>query len=637
MGFLELPHSADAWHTFISTYATERLDTARSALAELRDFDGSAAQWVERWNAGDCALDEAATLTELLAETHPEASIRALAEELGTEAKTLRVERLQDPLIAASLAALDRNGLEPEAAEVLRRLESDYRSEGALLDDAAREELAGINRRITELSNQFSEHIRGSVAAVELRPEQLEGLPQDFIDAHPVGDSGLVTITTDYPDLLPMLDMARDADARHALMLADRTRAYPQNLDVLRELLDLRHRKAQMLGYQDYPTYATASMMMPSGDGIGEFIDDIARTARPAGQRDVAQLLELVRRDKPEAKGLSPADSRYYIERLKAEAHGVDQQEVRSYLRYERVRDGILALMTELFGASFVRVDVPTWHPDVESYDVVEGSTVLGRIHLDMHPREGKFGHAACFELVPGIAGRALPESVLVCNFSRGLMSHDELETYLHEFGHLIHAIFSGHHPYAYTASFGDRWEWDFIEAPSQLLEEWAWDVAVLQRFAVNDAGEAIPASLVEAMNAARYTSEGLLTCRQLSYGALSYRLHRDHPHDIDALAAAVEAEYDVREPFPGSHDWASFGHLTDYSSNYYTYQWSLSICHDLLTGFNRANLLDPTPARRYRECILEPGATKASAQLVEDFLGRPLSSKAYQDWLATL
>lgn len=638
MTFLAMPTEAADWPEFLVTYCSPRLRAAHAGVETLRDFPTDDAQaWVDTWNTADIALDEVATLTELIAETHPDKAVRRTADGLLSEAKTFAMERFQERAVFEGLAKLDAGTLEPGAVEVVRRLDGDFRAQGAHLSEEERETLADLNRTITRLTNEFSEHVRDAMGSIKIRPEQLDGLPQDFIDSHPVDADGLVTITTEYPDLLPFSDMATDHEARLALIMADRNRAYPENEQVLRDLLAARHTKATMLGYPDYPTYATDAMMMPDGDSIGRFIDDVAAAARPAGERDVAALLEIAKQDHPEWTGISQADSRFYTEQLKAQRHGVDQHKVRSYLRYERVTQGILDLMTELFGAEYVKVDAPTWHPDVLSYDVVDDGVTIGRIHLDMHPREGKFGHAACFGLVPGIKDHTLPESVLVCNFSRGLLTHDELETYLHEFGHLVHGIFSGGHPYARTAHYGDRWEWDFIEAPSQLLEEWAWDATVLQRFATNDEGEPIPTELVDAMRAARYTAMGMLTCRQLVYGSISYRLHRDHPHDIDAAVAQIEREYDVRTPIEGTHDWASFGHLTEYASNYYTYQWSLSICRDLFTGFDASNLLNPEPARRYRRFILEPGATKHAAELVEDFLGRPYSTDAYRAWLASL
>ncbi|WP_084073589.1 M3 family metallopeptidase [Demequina sp. NBRC 110052] len=638
MPFLALPSETTAWPAFLTEHLGSRLTAARAAVEELRESAPTdPGTWIERWNVGDLALADVLELSSVIAEAHADKAVRTQADEISTEARTFALARFQDPHVYASLAALDTTALDAEAAEVVRRLLGDFEAQGAHLDAEAREELARIDARLTALSVEFSEHIRDSVGEIRIAPDRLGGLPQDYIDAHPAGEDGLVRVTTEYPDMLPFLDMADDHVARLELTLADRSRAYPENEPVLREMLELRHRKAVMLGFPDFPTYATDAMMMSDGAGIGAFLDEVAAAARPAGERDVARLLELARRDRPQLAAITAADSRYYIEKLKAEEHGVDSRAVRTYLSYPKVRDGILALMGHLFGVEFVAVEAVSWHDDVEVYDVRDSGETIGRIRLDMHPREGKFGHAACFGVVPGIAGVQLPESTLLCNFSRGLLTHDELETFLHEFGHLVHAIFSGHHRYVRTAGFGDRWEWDFIEAPSQLLEEWAWDARVLQRFATNEAGEPIPTELVDAMRAARDTCMGLLTCRQLVYGALSHRLHRDHPEDIDALYNAVEREFDVREPIPGTHDWASFGHLTDYSSNYYTYQWSLSICRDLFTAFDTDDLLDPAPARRYRERILAPGGTKPAAQLCEDFLGRPYSTAAYQEWLASL
>ncbi|WP_297081412.1 M3 family metallopeptidase [uncultured Demequina sp.] len=630
-----LPMPSEPWGEFVAAYVHERLSAAREALDGVRS--GPSGDAWDAWNDADVAVAHAHQLVESIAEVHPDAQVRHACVDLVHEVAAFRTARDGDPEL---FAALEGAPVPPgDEAPYLRTLVlRDFRLQGAHLDAETRQRLADIDRKLSAAETEFSENIREDVGRIRVTPEVLAGLPEDYVAAHPAGDDGLVEITTDYPDSGPFLAMASDRSAREALVRADYERAHPVNDEVLDRLLRLRDQKASLLGFEGWPDYATARMMMPDGAGIESFLADLDSAARPAGEADAAMLLERMREDHPDATAVTVADSRYYIETLKAERFGVDPHQVRRYLDYGRVRDGILALAGDLFDLSFEPVaDAPRWHEDVEAYDVLSGGHRIGRILLDMHPRAGKYGHMACFPVVTGIAGRHLPVSALVCNFPRGSMTFDDLETFLHEFGHLMHAILSGGGQWMRLAGLSEKGEWDFVEAPSQLLEEWAWDHAVLARFAVDEDGTPIPESLVDSLRASRHLARGLLTCRQLVYAQLSYQLHRDVPEDIAAFAAAIEERHDVRERLDDTHQYASFGHLTGYSACYYTYQWSLAIARDLFTGFNPADLLDAAAAHRYRDAVLVPGGSQPAGALVETFLGRPFSTEAYRAWLAEL
>jgi thimet oligopeptidase len=339
---------------------------------------------------------------------------------------------------------------------------------------------------------------------------------------------------------------------------------------------------------------------------------------------------------------VDPWDSAWLQERIKAEQYGFDSQAVRPYFEYGRVKDGILDLTSRLFGLTYRLVpDAPVWHPDVEAYDVMEGDALLGRVFLDMYPREGKYKHYAQFTLASGQAGRRLPEGVLVCNFPRpgttspALLEHGEVKTFLHEFGHLLHHVLGGRTRWA--AQSGVATEWDFVEAPSQMLEEWAWDPDVLAGFARHvDSGEPIPRDLVLRMRAADEYGKGLMVRQQMFYAATSLELHRRDPTSLDTTAVVAELQ-EAYTPFrhvEGTFFQESFGHLDGYSAIYYTYMWSLVIAKDLVGEFRKEGLMGSATARRYRRAILEPGGSKPAAALVKDFLGRPYAFDAYEAWL---
>ncbi|MDM7830069.1 M3 family metallopeptidase [Cellulomonas edaphi] len=629
----DFPVDATAWSAFLATSVDAGLETGRELIARLKDGSPrSTAEVLALWNDTDIAIGTASARAHLFAEVHPDAAVREAAEASAQAAEDLLTERGLDHELWQVVAATDDAGLDADAARVREHVLRDFRRAGVDRSPEERERLRALAQRCTEIGLEFSRNIRDGVRTVRLRPEQLAGLPDDFVAAHPAGDDGLVALTTEYPDMVPFRTYATDAEARLALTREYLQLAYPANEPLLAELLALRAQRAQLLGYADWPTYDTEPKMIGTGAAIAEFIERLdGLTAEPA-RRDVEQMLARFRQDDPSVQAVTSADNLYYDQVIRREDYDVDSQAVRQYFSYPAVRDGVLATIGTLFDLTFAPVHAPTWHDDVAVYDVTDSGERIGRIYLDMHPRAGKFNHAAQFSLTPGIAGHALPEGVLVCNFPTGLMEHDDVVTFFHEFGHLVHEILGGHQAWAMFT--GVATEWDFVEAPSQLLEEWAWDTGVLQSFAKNEAGEPIPADLVARMRRADTFARGAWTRRQLNFTALSYGLHADAPADLAAYTAAVDERFGPYAPIPGTHQYAGFGHLEGYGSAYYTYLWSLVIAKDLRSAFGD-DLMNPVVGRRYRDAILAPGGSADAADLVERFLGRPTAFEPFESWLA--
>ncbi|MGF3057052.1 M3 family metallopeptidase [Microbacterium sp. YY-01] len=626
------PTDSAGWLSFVTEHFDERLARVRSLAATLTDgAERSAGEALQVWN--DLQIDLHATMSQssALSEVHPDAAVRAAAEDRFAAAEALSNELMSDAALAGAFSSLDARGLDEEAARVLDHLLRDFRRGGAGLERAQREKAQQLAEKDTELSLAFSRNIREGRREITVDAGDLEGLPDDFLAEHPADAEGRVTLSTDATDFLPVISYAHNRQVRTALARARADLAWPANDAVLAELLQVRRERAQVLGYGNWCDYETEDRMATSSARVAEFLVEVDEASAAAAGAEYDLLLERLRRDVPDAESVTAADQQYLLTRMHEENFSVDAQQVRSYFDYDRVLAGVLRITGQLFDIVYEQVDVPTWHEDVRSYNVVRDGERIGRIHLDMHPREGKYNHAACFPIAPGITGRMLPEAALVCNFPRGLMEHDQVTTFFHEFGHLVHDILGGDQRWA--AFSGVATEWDFVEAPSQMLEEWAWDAEVLQTFAMNEQGQPIPADLVDKMRTADAFGRALLVRTQLGHARVSYHLHVDVPDD---LAAATQHWYDASTRvtrLPDTHSYAGFGHLTGYGSCYYTYQWSLVIARDLLTGFV-AGLMHPESAARYRREILEPGGSRDAADLVESFLGRPFTVDAYRTWL---
>jgi thimet oligopeptidase len=634
---LKLPASDTTWTHWLTENIDTGLATATGLLAQLKDgSDLSSAEVLELWNGADIALHNADSLASVFAEVHPDEAVRTLAEDRAQEISRISTDRSLDRDLYQAIAGTDESAGDAGARRLRERTLRDFRRSGVDRGEAVRARLREISERITVLDQDFGRAIRDDMRSIRIRPDQLAGLPQDFIDAHPAGADGLVTITTDSPDVMPFRAFAHDPDARLALTVEFLNRAWPQNDAVLKEMLDLRAELAGLLGYDNWPDYDAEVKMIGTGPAIIEFIDKITAASHDAAKRDYDVLLTRRQQDDPTATSLSRADSIYYEELVRREDFDVDAQEVRRYFDFPRVRTGLLDTTAALFGVEYrPRTDVPVWHEEVTAYDVLIAGEVRGRIYLDLHPRDGKFKHAAQFDLRVGVAGRQLPEGVLVCNLPRGLMEHQHVVTLFHEFGHLVHHVLGGKQHWARFS--GVATEWDFVEAPSQMLEEWAWDADILQSFAIDADGTPIPRELVARMRDAAEFGKGYIARTQMFYAALSYLLHRDRPDDLTAAVRELQAEYDMFEYLDGTHFHTSFGHLAGYTSAYYTYMWSLVIAKDMFSAFDRSNLLEPSVAQRYRDEVLVQGGRKDAADLVGAFLGRPYSFDAFERWLDTV
>jgi thimet oligopeptidase len=569
------------------------------------------------------ALTTAYTEPSVIKDTHPDAAIRKAAEECTQRAGGALVSLTMSQPLYERLLTVEKAQLPSGLRYMLGRQLDSYRRAGVDKDPATRERIGELQNRIIAASIEFDGNIAADTRTVTATPEELKGMPADWMAAHPAGADGLVRIAMTYPDVFPVLRYADRADVRERVMAAFTSRAYPANDAVLKRVVDDRSELAGLLGYPNYAAFDLANRMAKSPARVQSFLDEIDAVARPIGKAEAARMLARLRKDDPSLTALGGWSSSYASRLIRKEDYEVDPEQVREYFAFDKVQAGILDLTRDLFGVEIRPWATEVWHEDVSAFEMVQGGAVIGRFFLDMHPREGKFTHAQMAPLRIGIKDRMLPVAVLETNFPKGLMEHGDVVTYLHEFGHLLHWLFSGQQ--AYAAQNPIELENDVIEAPSQLLEEWVWDHETLKRFATNAAGEPIPAALVGKMNVSRRVGEGFGTMTQLGYAAASLAFYSGLPEgsDLTQVYQGAYGRYALAPDPQGAHNHASFGHLTGYGASYYTYQWSKALASDLLSEFRKRGMRDAATAQRYRDLILAPGGSASMNVLARNFLGR--------------
>jgi thimet oligopeptidase len=605
-------------------------DASRDELATLEQYDMAIG-----------LLNDAASRASLARNVHPDEALRKAASECESDVDKADTELSLDRAMFGAMSKLDVSKADAATRFYVQRALRDFRRAGVDLDDEKRARIKALREELVTLGQQFGKNVAEDVRTVELNPADLDGMPDDFRRAHPAGTNGKVVLTTNNTDYMPFMTYAKSSTAREAFWKVYRLRGHPKNLSVLARMLEARHELAGLLGFSTWADYITGDKMIGTRKNAAEFIERISTAAGRRAASDYAQILARKRRDTPGASAVDAWDSAYLQEKVKVEQHNFDSQSVRPFFEYTRVKQGVMDISSKLFGVTFRAVrDAAVWHQDVEVFDVLEGERVLGRIYLDMYPRENKYKHYAQFTLTKGKAGSTLPEGVLVCNFPKAgtepaLMEHTDVETLFHEFGHLLHHVLGGHTRWAGIS--GVATERDFVEAPSQMLEEWVWAPTSLQTFARHvQTNQPISADLVARMKAADEFGKGLFVRQQMFYAATSLELHSRDPKGLDTtkVVAELQEKYTPFKFVDGTYFQESFTHLDGYSAIYYTYMWSLVIAKDMFTVFSRDGLLNPTAATRYRKTVLEPGGSKPAAELVQDFLGRPYNFNAYEAWL---
>ncbi len=540
-----------------------------------------------------------------------------------------------------ALAAIDLAGADPATCHYVQRTLLSYRLAGVDKDQATRDRLQALHEKATKHSLDFSRNIQEGAKTIEALPSELEGLPADYLARHPVNADGRVILSTDPPDMQPVMTFAASGSLRERMFLAYNTRAYPANKQILLDLLATRQEIAGILGFRSWADLATADQMMGSAANARTFLARLNEASLEGARREHELILDFVRTREPGTKEIDIVSRGYWYEQFRRAQFDFDSQSVRPYFPYAQVEAGVLETAARLFKVEFRRSQAPVWDPAVSAFEVHEGGKLVGRFYLDMHPREGKDKWFSAAPVVTGVRGRYLPEAALICNFpggsgeDPGLLQYSDVVTFFHEFGHLMHAILGGRTEWAGLSGFAT--EGDFIEVPSQMLEEFFRDEKLLQSFAKHhESGAVLAAETIRKMKGAGAFGRADWVRAQLYYTTLSLDLHDQDPAslDLDEITRRLYRELQPWTWLDGNRMYASFGHLTGYSSNYYTYAFDKVIALDFFAQFDPADLLGCEAGAKYRKTVLEQGGSKPGREMVRDFLGRDEEFAAFSKWL---
>ena len=540
-----------------------------------------------------------------------------------------------------ALAAIGLDCATPATVHFLQRTLLGYRLAGVDKDQATRDRLQALHEQATRLSLEFSRNIQEGAKTIQATADELDGLPADYLARHQPDAEGRITLSTDQPDMQPIMTFATSAALRERMFLAYNTRAYPANKRILLDLLATRQQIATILGFRSWADLATADQMMGSAANVCTFLSKLNEASREGALREHELILAFARQGQPAMAAIDITSRAYWYEQFRRSTFDFDSQSVRPYFPYAQVQAGVLQTAARLFKIEFRTSSAPGWHPAVSVFEVFDGGRHVGRFYLDMHPREGKDKWFSAAPVVTGVRGRALPEAALICNFpggepdDPGLLQYNDVVTFFHEFGHLMHAILGGQTEWAGVSGFAT--EGDFIEVPSQMLEEFFRDEKLLQAFAKHyQTGETLPSETIGKMKLAGAFGRADWVRSQLYYTTLSLDLHDQDPAGLD-LDSATRQLYQTLQPWTwleGNRMYASFGHLTGYSSNYYTYAFDKVIALDFFAQFDPQDLLGCDAGSRYRTAVLEQGGSKPGRQMVRDFLGRDEEFAAFSQWL---
>ena len=631
----------------IKRVAREILDKKKGILDEIKKLSDSELNFENILYAFERSNDvmEPCNYFSILMNASPDESVRKAAEESIKIIDRENIDLGYDPDVYKVFKKYaDTNPvLEGEDKKLFDDSVKVYRRMGMELPDEQREILKNKIKRMNDLATDFALNIQNYDDYILATLEELEGLPEHFIEGLARNDDGRYQVSLKYPEIGPFMQNAVRAEKRKELMDKALRKGGEKNVAIAKELLELRKSGAQLLGYKSHGDYMTELRMAKNSEKVTKFLSGLMAKLQSFVDEDYRVLLDYKRRKfDAETSDLKYYETGFIAEQLKKEKFSIDSEKIRQYFPLDHVLNEMFKVYGELFGISFSKTDFILWHDDAVAYEVknVQDQGTVGYCILDLHPRPKKFGHMACWPVVSGRLDNfgsgnfVTPVTAILGNFNKptasrpSLLSHDELETLYHEFGHALHNLMS---KTKYACSAGRLVVSDFMEVPSQMMEYWVWEPSLIARFSKHyQTGEPLDSETVAGMIASKNYLIAWATMRQLIYSFFDIAVHgENYPEDLAQFCNnLIEKHQYIKLPpnlFP-----AGFGHFAGYDAGYYSYMWSQVIAADFFHKFKNSGLLNPDTGREYRDKVLAVGGSRDEVETVRDFLGRDFSDDAY-------
>uniref|UniRef100_A0A671X6J7 Neurolysin (metallopeptidase M3 family) n=1 Tax=Sparus aurata TaxID=8175 RepID=A0A671X6J7_SPAAU len=534
-----------------------------------------------------------------------------------------------------------QNNLSPEEKRFLDRLVTLGKRKGLHLSKDIQEEIKRTSKLISELSIEFNKNINEENTFLVFSERELGGLADSYLNGLDKTADGQYKVTLEYPHYFPLMKRCHNPETRRKMERAFHSRCKEVNTAILEELVQLRAKVAELLGYSNHANYVLEMNMAKNAGNVSDFLDTFYETLKPIGIKERKYILALKKREclmkgLPFDGQINAWDLPYYMNQVEQCKFAVNKDKLIEYFPLDVVTEGLLGIYQELLGLTFTEVEhAHVWHEDVKLYSAHDTETgeEIGQFYLDLHPREGKYGHAACFGLKPSCRGpdgkRRIPVAAMVANFTKprkgwpSLLQHNEVETYFHEFGHVMHEICS---KAAFSEFSGTLVETDFVEVPSQVLENWVWEKEPLRRMSGHyKDGTPIPDTLLDKLIASRVANTGLMNLRQVVLGKVDQSLHTSPRADTTEVFAQHCQDILGVPATPGTNMTASFSHLAGgYDGQYYSYLWSEVYSMDIyFSRFKKEGIMNPKVGKEYRRVILEAGGSVDGVDMLKSFLGR--------------
>ena len=533
--------------------------------------------------------------------------------------------------------------LDPVQAKLVKEMLIGFKNSGMDLNDADLEKFKALNKEKAEYIIKFDKNIQEYKDPLSVTQEQLQGLGEDYIQKLSKTDDGKYLVTLDYPDYVPFMQNADDEQARKELEFKFNRRGGQENVELLEKTLTLRREIARLLGYKNHAELRLEDRMAKNPKTVMAFLKDLQKKLKPLGKKEDKEMIAYKNsKTGKNSRTLYSWESGYWSNKFRKENLELDSEKIKEYFPSQVVIDGMLDLFGGVFGITFEPVNIPVWHPDVKAFKIKDKASgeLVAYFYMDLYPREGKYKHAACFGLVEGEEKQdgtyQNPFVAIVANLNKpsgdtpSLLKHSEVETLFHEFGHVLHNALT---KAKYSAFSGTSVSWDFVEAPSQMLERWAWDPQVLKKISKHyKTGEALPDDLIKRMIAAKNFGAGGMYLRQDFFAQYDMTLHTaDTTPDTTKLYFELTKKIRGLPLTKGTIPQASFGHIMGgYDAGYYGYLWSEVIAEDFFGEFKKNGIFNPETGLKFRREILEKGGTLDEEKMVENFLGRPADNNPF-------